>query len=139
MTRRFVVILASVAVLGGTAFAAADSLRPTPGQERAWLRGQQTQYRKDAAAWDRERDAFDANTIRPLRHQFRSLLIPIINETRGQARRDALHAFRVLAAPGPAPSVAKRLHTETRQFGDDALHLLNRHLGDVGRRLMLYR
>ncbi len=138
MTRRFVAILAFVAVLGGTAFAAADSTPPTPGQEKAWLQGLHAQYRKDTVAWNAERDAFDANTIRPLRHRFRSLLIPIINETTGQARRDARHALRVLAAPGPAPSVAKRLHTKTRQFGDNALHLLNRHIGDVRRRLTLY-
>ncbi len=138
MTRRFAAILAFVAVLAGTAFAVADSSRPTPGEEKAWLKGRQAQYQSDAAAWDAERDAFDANTIRPLRHRFRSLLIPIINETRGQARRDAQHALSVLAAPGPAPSVAKRLHTQTRRFGDDAFHLFNQHIGDVTRRLRLY-
>ena len=78
------------------------------------------QYKKDAAAWDARRDALStAARIRPLRHRFRALLIPIVNETRGEARRDARHALRVLAAPGPAPSVAKRLHTRTRRFGDD--------------------
>lgn len=138
MTRRFVAILAFVAVLVGTAFAAAGSLRPTPGEEKAWLKGQQAQYRSDAAAWDARRDAFDANTIRPLRHRFRALLIPIINETTGRARRDARYALRVLAAPGPAPSVAKRLHTKTRRFGDDAFHLLNQHIGDISRRLKEY-
>jgi hypothetical protein len=138
MTRRSVAILAFVAVLGISAFAAADSMRPTPRQEKAWLQGQLAQYKRDVAAWDVERNAFDANTIRPLRHRFRSLLVPIVNETRGQARRDARHALRVLAAPGPAYSVAKRLHTRTRKFGDDALHLLNQHIGDVKRRLTLY-
>jgi hypothetical protein len=138
MSRRFVAILAFVAVLGGTAFAGADSLRPTPGEEKAWLQGHLAQYKRDANAWNAERDAFDHNTIRPLRHRFRSLLIPIINETHGQARRDARHALSVLAAPGPAPSVAKRLHTKTRRFGDDAFHLLNQHIGDVRRRLELY-
>jgi hypothetical protein len=138
MTRRSVAILAFVAVLGGTAFAAADSLRPTSGQEKAWLQGRQAQYKKDARGWDAKREAFDNNTIRPLRHRFRSLLIPIINETRGRARRDARHALRVLAAPGPAYSVAKRLHTKTRRFGDDAFHLLNQHIGDVRRRLEQY-
>jgi hypothetical protein len=134
MTRRVVAILAFVAILGGTAFAVADSLRPTPGQEKAWLGGRVAQYRKDIAAWDARRDAFDARTIRPLRHRFRSLLVPIVNETRGRAKRDAQHALRVLAAPGPAYSVAKSLHTRTRRFGDDAIHLLNQHLGDVRRR-----
>jgi hypothetical protein len=138
MTRRSVAILALVAVLGVTALAAADSLRPTPRQEKAWLQGQLAQYKRDANAWDAEREAFDNRTIRPVRHRFRSLLIPIINETRGQARRDARHALRVLAAPGPAPSVAKRLHTRTRRFGDDAFHLLNQHIGDVRRQLELY-
>jgi hypothetical protein len=138
MTRRFLAILAFVAVLGVTAFAVADSIRPTPREEKTWLRGQLAQYKKDAAAWDGERDTFDHNTIRPLRHRFRSLLVPIVNETRGQARRDARHALRVLAAPGPAGSVAKRVHTRTRQFGDDAFHLLNQHIGDVRRRLELY-
>jgi hypothetical protein len=138
MTRRFAAVLALLAVLGGTAFAAADSLRPTPGQEKTWLQGQRAQYNKDVAAWDAQRDAFDANTIRPLRHRFRSLLVPIVNETRGRARRDARHALNVLAAPGPAYSVAKRLHTQTRRFGDGAIHLLNQHIGDVKRRLSLY-
>jgi hypothetical protein len=138
MTRRFVAIFALVAVLGVTAFAAADSLRPTPREEKAWLQGQLAQYKRDANAWDAQRDAFDHSTIRPLRHRFRSLLVPIINETRGQARLDARHALRVLAAPGPAFSIAKRLHTRTRRFGDDALHLLNQHIGDVRRRLTLY-
>src|SRR5262245_614389 len=138
MTRRFVAILALVAVLGVTAFAVADSVRPTPREEKVWLQGQLAQYKKDAAAWDARRDAFDHNAIRPLRHRFRSLLIPIINETRGEARRDAQHALHVLAAPGPETSVAKRLHTRTRRFGDDAFHLLNQHIGDVRRRLTLY-
>ena len=133
MTRRFVAILGFVAVLGGTAFAVADAKRPTPGEEKAWLRGRVVQYKKDAAAWDARRDRFDARSIRPLRHRFRSLLIPIVKETRGEARRDARHALRVLAAPGPAPSVAKRLHTRTRRFGDEAFHLLNQHIGDVRR------
>ena len=44
MTRRSVAILALVAVLGVTAFAAADSLRPTPRQEKTWLQGQLAQY-----------------------------------------------------------------------------------------------
>lgn len=138
MTRRSVAILAFVAVLGVSAFAAADSLRPTPRQEKAWLQGHLAQYKADAAAWDRRREAFDHNTIRPLRHRFRSLLIPIISETTGKARRDAQHALRVLAAPGPKFSVAKRLHTRTRWFGDEAFHLLNQHIGDVRRQLTLY-
>jgi hypothetical protein len=138
MTRRFLAILAFIAVLAVTAFAAADSLRPTPRQEKAWLQGQLAQYRRDANAWDAQRDAFDHHAIRPLRHRFRSLLVPIINETTGKARRDARYALHVLAAPGPAPSVAKRLHTRTRRFGDDAFHLLNQHIGDVRRRLALY-
>jgi hypothetical protein len=138
MTRRFVAILAFVAVLGGTAFAAPGSLRPTPREEKAWLQGRQAQYRSDAAVWDARRDAFDRNRIRPLRHRFRALLIPIINETNGRARRDARHALRVLAAPGPAPSIAKNLHTTTRRFGVDALHLFNQHIGDVKRRLREY-
>ncbi len=71
--------------------------------------------------------------IRPLRHRFRALLIPIVKETRGEARRDARYALRVLAAPGPAPSIAKRLHGRTRRFGDEAFHLLNQHIGDVRR------
>ncbi|MGH2965541.1 MAG: hypothetical protein ACRDMH_09185 [Solirubrobacterales bacterium] len=138
MTRRSVAILAFVAVLGVSAFAAADSLRPTPREEKAWLQSQLGQYKADAAAWDRRREVFDHNTIRPLRHRFRSLLIPIINETGGEARRDAQHALRVLAAPGPKFSIAKRLHTRTRRFGDEAFHLLNRHIGDVRRQLTLY-
>ena len=138
MTRRSIAILAFVAILGVSAFAAADSLRPTPRQEKAWLQGQLAQYKADAAAWDTRRDAFDHNTIRPLRDRFRSLLIPIVNETTGKARRDAQHALRVLAAPGPKFSIAKRLHTRTRQFGDDAFHLLNQHIGEVRRRVTLY-
>jgi hypothetical protein len=134
MTRRLVAILAFVAILGGTAFAVADSLRPTPAQEKAWLRGQLAQYKRDVVAWDARRDAFDRHNIRPLRHKFRALLVPIVNETHGEAKLDARHALRVLAAPGPAPSVAKQLHTRTRRFGDEALHILNQHIGDVRRR-----
>ena len=133
MTRRFVAILGFVAVLGGTAFAVADAKRPTPAEEKAWLRGRMVQYKEDAAAWDARRDRFDRRSIRPLRHRFRALLIPIVEETRGEARRDARHALRVLAAPGPAPSVAKRLHTRTRRFGNEAFHLLNQHIADVRR------
>src|SRR5262249_38677962 len=136
--KRFVAILALVAVLGVTTFAAADALRPTPREEKAWLQGQLAQYKRDANAWDTQRDAFDHNTIRPLRHRFRSLLVPIINETSGNAKRDAQHALRVLAAPGPAFSIAKRLHTRTRRFGDDAFHLLNQHIGEVRNRLKRY-
>jgi hypothetical protein len=138
MSRRLVATIAFAAVLAGTAFAAAGSLRPTPREEKVWLKGRQAQYRKDAAAWDARRDAFDHNAIRPLRHRFRALLIPIVNETTGRARRDARYALRVLAAPGPAPSIAKRLHTRTRRFGVDAAHLLNQHTADVKRRLEEY-
>jgi hypothetical protein len=138
MSRRFVAILALVAVLGVTALAGAAPVRPTPREEKVWLQQQLAQYRADAKAWDARREAFDDNAIRPLRHRFRSLLIPIVNETSGEARRDARYALRVLAAPGPAPSIAKSLHTRTRRFGVDGYHLLNQHVEDVRRRLKEY-
>jgi hypothetical protein len=138
MTRRFVAILGFVAVLGGTAFAVADSKRPTVAEQKAWLQGRLAQYKEDAAAWDARRDRFDDRAIRPLRHRFRSLLIPIIEKARGGARRDARHALRVLARPGPAPSIAKRLHTRTRRFGNEAFHLLNQHVADIRRQYQEY-
>ena len=122
MTRRFVAILGFVAVLGGTAFAVADCQAAHASlRRRRGFAGRLVQYKTDAAAWDARRDRFDRRSIRPLRHRFRALLIPIVEETRGEARRDARYALRVLAAPGPAPSVAKRLHTRTRRFGDDGV------------------
>jgi hypothetical protein len=139
MSRRFVAILAFVAVMGGTAFAVGDYKVPTRGEEKAWLAGRLVQYKQDLAAWERRREVFDNRTVRPLRHRFRALLIPIIDETRGEARRDAEHALRVLAAPGPKRSIAKRLHTRTRRFGVRAKHLLNQHVEDVRRRHAEYR
>ncbi|MGH2966700.1 MAG: hypothetical protein ACRDMH_15150 [Solirubrobacterales bacterium] len=108
---------------------------PTTDQEQAWLAERLVQYRADAADWDAKRDALDTDVIRPLRPLFRDLLLKIVNETTGQAKADAQHALDVLAAPGPAHSVAKDLHTATRRFGDEALHTLNHHIADIEARL----
>jgi hypothetical protein len=108
---------------------------------------------RSAQTWDQERADFDYGTgswapgntaghsvpsvtgagIRALRPYFRNLVQPCIDATTFTAAHNcAIHVQSVLAHPdssSEAPtqySVAKELHVWTREFGDDALHLLNR-------------
>jgi len=109
---------------------------PTRDQEKAWLTERLAQYRADAADWDAKRDALDTDVIRPLRHEFRVRTQAIIDATTlADARSSAQDLRTYLAAPGPANSVAKDLHTATRRFGDEALHTLNHHIADIEARL----
>lgn len=91
-------------------------------------------------AWDNERDAFDTGvgasayswsglpyftSVRDFRPYFRTHAQNCIDQTTLDAMRACVVQFQAdLARPGPAHSVAKDLHTATRRFGDDALHLI---------------
>jgi hypothetical protein len=94
------------------------------------------EFEKDVADWESAREALDDDVIRPVRHQFRELMNAILNADGAEAKDIAAkHALEVLARPddrhAPTHSVAKNLHTATRQFGDVALKMLRRHVKRV--------
>ena len=59
--------------------------------------------------------------------------------TLAEARASAQHALDLLAAPGPADSASKRLHTAERQATAEAKQLLKRHLTKTARFLAGFR
>jgi hypothetical protein len=102
---------------------------PTGAEVRAWLGAQQRAERSDLRQWNRSRAVLDRKIRANTRPLFRQVLIPIINApTLAEARGRAQHALDVLAAPGPADSASKRLHTAGRQATAEAKQALKRHL-----------
>lgn len=116
---KFIAVLATTALLAFAGIAAASP---------------------STTAWDNERDAFDTGvgasayswsglpyftSVRDYRPWFRTHAQACIDQTTLAAMRTCVVNFQAdLARPGPANSVAKDLHTATRRFGDDALHLI---------------
>lgn len=87
------------------------------------------EFRADEIAFEQTRDDLDAIVRANTRPLFRSLLVPLTScATVGDCRAQAAHALDVLARPGPADSVAKTLHTATRQAGAQATQILRRHI-----------
>lgn len=148
--RRLAALLALGAFLNIAVVAFADSSPPTTAQEKAFVSGRATAYANDATAWDAERDAFDngpaANFNLPYFHGIRDLRPYLRNSTQNCLNQTTLAATRTcltnlqadFARPGPAHSLAKDLHTATRQFGDDALRTFNSHTADMRQRAALF-
>ncbi len=98
----------------------------------------QAQYQQDVTDWENDREALDNEIFRPLRHEFRVRTQAIIDapdisttKTRAEELQNWLaHKDTEDEAPSEQ-SLAKRLHTATRVFGDVALRTLRRHLADV--------
>jgi hypothetical protein len=130
--RLVVSAVALLAVLGaGVVARAAPSAprAPATAEVRAWLEDQQRAEQTDLRRWNRSRAVLDRKVRANTRPLFRQVLIPVINApTLAEARARAQHALDVLAAPGPADSVAKRLHTAERQITAEAKQALKRHL-----------
>jgi len=130
--RVIVSVVALLAVLAvGVAARAAPSApnAPNAGEVRAWLTDQQRSQRADLRRWNRSRKILDRKVRANTRPLYRQVLIPVINApTLAEARARAQHALDVLAAPGPADSASKRLHTAERQATAEAKQALKRHL-----------
>jgi hypothetical protein len=102
---------------------------PSTVEVRTWLEDQQRAERSDLRRWNRSREVLDRKVRANTRPLFRQVLIPVINaSTLAEARARAQHALDVLAAPGPADSASKRLHTAERQATAEAKQVLKRHL-----------
>lgn len=90
------------------------------------------ELRADEVAFEQTRDDLDAIVRANTRPLFRSLLVPLTNcATVADCRTQASRALDVLARPGPADSVAKTLHTTTRQAGAQATQAMRRHIAEV--------
>ena len=130
--RLVVSAVALLAVLAaGVAARAAPSApdAPATAEVRAWLEDQQRAEQTDLRRWNRSRAVLDRKVRANTRPLFRRVLIPVINApTLAEARTRARHALDVLAAPGPADSAAKRLHTAERRITAEAKQGLKRHL-----------
>jgi hypothetical protein len=127
--------VALLAVVGaGMAARAAPSPPGTPATAdvRAWLEDQQRAEQADLRRWNRSRARLDRKVRANTRPLFRQVLIPVINASSlAEARARAQHALDVLAAPGPADSASKRLHTAERQATAQAKQALKRHLTQI--------
>jgi hypothetical protein len=107
---------------------------PATAEVRAWLEDQQRAERGDLRRWNRSRKVLDRKVRANTRPLFRQVLIPVINApTLAEARARAQRALDVLAAPGPADSASKRLHTAERQITAQAKQALKRHLTETTR------
>ena len=143
MKRVVVAVAALLAVLaaGVMARAAPSALNaPSTVEVRTWLEDQQRAERSDLRHWNRSREVLDRKIRANTRPLFRQVLIPVINApTLAEARARAQHALDLLAAPGPADSASKRLHTAERQATAEAKQLLKRHLTQTARFLAGFR
>jgi hypothetical protein len=107
---------------------------PATAEVRAWLEDQQRAERGDLRRWNRSREVLDRKVRANTRPLYRRVLIPVINApTLAEARARAQHALDVLAAPGPADSASKRLHTAERRITAQAKQALKRHLTQTSR------
>ena len=135
MKRVVVSVVALIAVLAaGVMAGAATSARsaPTTAEVRAWLGDQQRAEQSDLRRWNRSRRVLDRKVRANTRPLYRQVLVPVINApTLAEAKARAQHALDVLAAPGPADSAAKRLHTAERQATAEAKQTLKRHLAQT--------
>lgn len=112
--------LAALAVLTfvGTAYAAATD---------ADLEHLAAQIHADELAFEQVREDLDAEVRAYTRPLFRDLMDGLDAQVNSQREHEAVAFVRsVLAAPGPAPSVAKHLHTVTRQAGAEGILALRR-------------
>lgn len=123
-----VLLVVLAAALAARAATSAPSA-PDRTKVRAWLHDQQEAQQVDLHRWNKNREALDKEVRADTRTLDRRVLIPIIESpTRADAISRAQHALKVLAAPGPADSAAKRLHTKERRITDHAKQSLKRHL-----------
>jgi hypothetical protein len=128
--------LASIAVVlvvfAAVVVAQAATTAPTAPSRtdvRAWLQDQKQAQETDLHHWNRNRRALDEEVRADTRALDREVLIPIIKApTHATAQSRARRALEVLAAPGPADSASKRLHTKERRITDHAKQSLKRHL-----------
>jgi hypothetical protein len=125
-----VAVLLAVLAVGVVARAAPSAPKaPNTREVQAWLNDQQRAERVDLRKWIRSREVLDRKVRANTRPLFRKVLVPVINaSTKAEAIQRARHALDVLAAPGPADSAAKRLHTVERRITAKAEQALRRHL-----------
>jgi hypothetical protein len=130
--RVIVSVVVLLAVLGAVVVARASTgakSAPTGAEVRTWLEDQQRAQQSDLRRWKRSRKVLDREVRADTRPLFRRVLVPVINApTKAEAIERARHALDVLAAPGPADSAAKRLHTTERRITAKAEQALTRHL-----------
>jgi hypothetical protein len=124
MTRTVIAAALAAAVLaGGTAYAAATDPQ---------LASLEAEVRADEAAFEDLRESTDTRIRAITRPLFRQLLVPVTRCTDvAQCRALGANALDVLARPGPADSVAKEVHTLTRQLGSDAVQRFRRIAADL--------
>lgn len=116
-------MLCAVAVAGG---ATSD---PSSDEVASFLADQRAKQQNDLDQWKAARADLDTKIRADTRPLDRSVIIPIINaDSLDEAHALAQHALDVLAAPGPADSASKRIHTYTRQFGALGEQMLTHHL-----------
>lgn len=122
--KRILSLGAAIALLaGGTAYAVASD---------AELLSLSDSIVASEARCSDSRDALDVVVRANTRPLFRSLLIPVVNATSlAQAQAQGAYALDVLARPGPAPSVTKTLHEETRRTGSTCIQGIRRALAGV--------
>lgn len=116
-------ILGSLLLAGGAWAVASDS------ELEALL----ADFRADEAAFEAVRDDLDAEVRAYTRPLFRNLMTALDREVVDDAREQEVVDFvrAVLVAPGPAHSVAKHLHEQTRQAGAEAIQILRRHEAEL--------
>jgi hypothetical protein len=136
MKRALISIAVLLVALGAVvaARAATSSSAPDRAEVKAWLQDQRRSDRIDIRRWNHSRELLDEEVRADTRTLDRRVLIPVINApTRAEAITRAEDALQALAAPGPADSASKRLHTTERRITDHAKQALKRHLNRTER------